>query len=87
MQTSSKHSENLTKLKSIGKLAKRMFPAVKWTLSFPSRDILDNYGDGYLMRGTIGTYEVEYFILFDDPRVKNWIKMIYVQLEDKKNGQ
>ena len=68
-------------------MAKNMYPEVKWVLSLPSQDILDEYGDGYLLRGSLGDCDIEYFILIEDPRIKNWIQMIVVQLKDELDGR
>lgn len=81
MQTSTKHSENSSKMIEIGKRASKLYPEIEWVLSRPEEQIEKDYGKGFILTGIKGNADATYFILFEDPRKDNWINMIASQLE------
>lgn len=84
MQTSTKHSGSSSKMIDIGKRAMKLYPDIEWVLSKPEEQIEKDYGKGFILTGIKGNGEATYFILFEDPRVDNWIHMIATQLEASK---
>lgn len=86
MQTSTKHSGNLNKRKliDVGKRALKLYPDIEWVVQKPEEQIEKDYGKGFILTGIKDNADATYFILFEDPRVDNWIHMIANQLEASK---
>ena len=77
-----RRSGNLNrKIQKVGRKAQKMYPDIKWSIQMPSPEILDNYGDGFVMMARRGNRMSEYFILKEDPRIDNWIHMMAIELD------
>lgn len=81
MRTSTKHSGSSSKLKDIGKRASKLYPDIEWVITKPEEQIEKDYGKGFILTGLKDNFDATYFILFEDPRLDNWIHMIASQLE------
>ena len=67
-----------------------MYPHINWSVSEPSPEITETYGDGFIIAGRVGDKMQTYFVLRDDPRINNWIHMIAIQLDpqiEEQNGR
>lgn len=62
---------------------KKRFKNVKWEVYQPTDYITEVYGKGFILRGTMGIFEKEFFILIEDPRRLEWAAMINGELESE----
>lgn len=69
------------KIKKVGKRAMKLYPDIKWSLQLPAPEILETYGEGFVMMARKEDKMVTYFILNDDPRIDNWIHMMAIELD------
>ena len=63
--------------------ARDMFPNTSWTVWQADKQIVKDYGDGFVLRGDKGVFNKEFFILFEDPRRIEWAAMINGELESE----
>lgn len=87
MPTLTKHSGNSSKYQKVLNRAVKLHPNFEWVVTIPDIEILKNYGDGFLIIGRKGLREAVYFVLFEDPRVDNWINMIASQLTEDEDAR
>ena len=77
-----RRSGNLNrKIQKVGRKAQKMYPDIKWSIQMPSPEILEAYGEGFVMMARRGNRMSEYFILKEDPRIDNWIHMMAIELD------
>lgn len=82
MQILTKLSGSLNrKIQKVGRRAAKLYPDIKWSVQLPSPEILDTYGDGFIIMARKGERFSEYFILKEDPRIDNWIHMMAIELD------
>lgn len=62
---------------------RKVFPDVKWTIWQADKEIVRDYGDGFILRGDRGVFNKEFFILFEDPRRIEWAAMINGELDSE----
>lgn len=69
------------KIQKVGRRAQKLYPNIKWSIQLPSPEILETYGDGFIIMARRGDRMSEYFIMKDDPRIDNWIHMMAIELD------
>jgi len=69
------------KINKIGKKAQSMYPHIQWSIQLPSPEIEEVYGKGFIIAGKYEDKFNEFFVLFEDPRIDNWIHMIAISLD------
>lgn len=71
------------KINKIGKRAAKMYPYLQWSIQLPSPEIEETYGKGFIIMARDPQLDkvAEYFVLFEDPRIDNWIHMIAIELD------
>ena len=68
-------------IQKVGRRAKKLYPDIRWSIQLPSPEILEAYGEGFVMMARMGNRMSEYFILKEDPRIDNWIHMMAIELD------
>lgn len=68
-------------IQKVGRRAQKLYPDIRWSIQLPSPEILEAYGEGFVMMARRGNRMSEYFILKEDPRIDNWIHMIAIELD------
>ena len=68
-------------IQKVGRRAQKLYPDIRWSIQLPSPEILEAYGEGFVMMARSGDRMSEYFILKEDPRIDNWIHMMAIQLD------
>ena len=82
MPISMRRSGSLNKqIQKVGRRAQKLYPDIRWSIQLPSPEILEAYGEGFVMMARRGNRMSEYFILKEDPRIDNWIHMMAIELD------
>ena len=68
-------------IQKVGRRAQKLYPYIRWSIQLPSPEILEAYGEGFVMMARMGNRMSEYFILKEDPRIDNWIHMMAIELD------
>ena len=68
-------------IQKVGRRAQKLYPDIRWSIQLPSPEILEAYGEGFVMMARSGDRMSEYFILKEDPRIDNWIHMMAIELD------
>lgn len=58
-------------IQKVGRRAQKLYPDIRWSIQLPSPEILEAYGEGFVMMARRGNRMSEYFILKEDPRINN----------------
>ena len=69
------------KIQKVGRRAAKLYPDIEWSIQLPSPEILEVYGDGFIIMAQKNGKFSEYFVLKDDPRIDNWIHMMAIELD------
>ena len=68
-------------IQKVGRRAQKLYPDIKWSIQLPSPEILEVYGEGFVMMARKDERMATYFILKEDPRIDNWIHMMAIELD------